>query len=89
MSNRRNRVLPMPAIKTPEHKLSDKTARVWESYQRPMSGAIQALNAAIMNTQNVLGAIVLEMEGFSVDTHMFDVDRMVIIERPVPPSQEE
>lgn len=82
--SRRNRVIGKIAGDEP-HKLSDKAARLWESYQRPMQGAAQALNAAIQNTENVLGGIIMQMEGFSPDTHLLDVGRMVIVRRPTEP----
>lgn len=66
----------------PPHKVSDKAARLWESYYGPMNGAAQALNAAITNTQNILGRIVLEMDGFSTDTHILDAETMTIRQRP-------
>lgn len=70
------------------HKISDKAARFWESYQGPMQAAAHSMNAAIANTERVLAGIILQMEGFSPETHMVDVGRMVILRRPdVPPAE--
>jgi len=82
---KRNRVIGKIAGAQP-HKLSDKSARLWESYYGPMSGAANALNAAIQNVQNILGRVIIAHEGFDPDTHMFDADRMQIIPRPIAPS---
>ena len=62
--------------------ISDKSKLIWERYYGPMNGAAQALNVAIQNTQNILGGIILELEGVSPETHIFDVDKMRIIPRP-------
>lgn len=78
---KRNRVIGKIAGEQP-HKLSDKAARVWESYQGPMNAAAQAMNAAILNTEKLLGGIILQMEGFSPETHMLDMGRMLILRRP-------
>ena len=84
---KRNRVIGKIAGEQP-HKLSDKAARVWEAYQGPMQAAAQAMNAAIVNTEKLLGGIILQMEGFSPETHLLDVGRMVILRRPdVPPAE--
>lgn len=64
------------------HKVSDKSARLWESYHGPMNGAAQALNAAIANVQNILGRIIITQEGLDPDTHLFDPGKMVIVQRP-------
>ena len=66
----------------PAHKVSDKSARLWESYYGPMNGAVQSLNAAIVNVQNILGRQIIAQEGLDPDTHLFDADRMVIIVKP-------
>lgn len=66
----------------PSKPISDKSRLLWERYFAPMQGAAQALNAAIINTQNVLGGIILEMEGVSAETHVFDMDNMRIVPRP-------
>jgi hypothetical protein len=70
-------------IEVPTHKVSDKSARLWESYFGPMNGAVQGLNSAIQNVQNILGRIIIAQEGMDPDTHVFDADRMVILPRPV------
>ena len=64
------------------HKLSDKAARYWEKYYGPMQAAAASLNAAIANTHNIIGAVVLEIEGFDPATHIFDADNMQIVQRP-------
>lgn len=78
---KRNRVIGKIAGMEP-HKISDKSARLWESYYGPMNGAVQTLNAAIINVQNILGRIIMAQEGFDPDTHLFDADGMRIISRP-------
>lgn len=62
--------------------LSDKAVLFWERYHKPMNAAAQSLNAALVNTQNILAGIVIEMEGYDSATHLFDVDKMRIIPRP-------
>lgn len=69
-----------PAL--PGEKISDKATLLWERYFKPMQNAAAALNAAVRNTENVLGGIILEMEGKSSETHIFDPDRMMIVQRP-------
>lgn len=69
------------------HKISDKSARLWEQYYGPMNGAVQGLNAAIQNVQNILGRIIIAQEGMDPDAHLFDADRMVIIPRPAVPEK--
>jgi len=76
MSNRRRNVLPIAG-----HKISDKSRLLWERYVGPMQGAAAALNAAIVNTQNVLAGIIVEAEGFTAETHQFDIDRLVVVPR--------
>ena len=44
--------------------LSDKAVLFWERYHKPMNAAAQSLNAALVNTQNILAGIVIEMEGY-------------------------
>lgn len=80
---KRNRVAG--TIAPAPHKLSDKSARLWEAYYGPMNGAVQGLNSAIQNVQNILGRVIIAQEGLDPDTHLFDADRMVIIPRPTPP----
>jgi hypothetical protein len=82
----KNRVIGKIAGEQP-HKLSDKSARLWESYHGPMNGAAQALNAAIANVQNILGRVILTQEGFDPDTHLFNADNLTIVRRPVPPGE--
>lgn len=77
----RNRIIGKVAGDQPHH-ISDKSARLWEKYYAPMQSAASALNAAILNTQNILGGIILDMEGFSRDTHIFNVDNLTIVRRP-------
>ncbi len=64
--------------------IGDKSRLLWERYYGPMQQSAAAFNAAIANTQNLLGAIILEMEGVSVETHVFDADNMRVIPRPRP-----
>ena len=64
------------------HELSDANKLLWERYYGPMQAAAQALNAAIVNTQNLLARIIIEREGFEPDEHVFDMDRLVIRSRP-------
>ncbi len=82
--NRRITALSVAPYQTGEiHKVSDKGARLWESYYGPMNGAALALNAAIINVQNILGRIIMQLDGYDPDTHSFDPSRMVIVPRPV------
>jgi hypothetical protein len=62
--------------------LSDKSVLLWERYHKPMQAAAATFNAAIANTQNLLGGIILESEGFDPETHVFDADKMRIVPRP-------
>ena len=64
--------------------ISDTNKLLWERYYGPMQAAAAQFNAAIQNTQNILGAIILEREGFSPDTHIFDADNLRVIPRPQP-----
>ena len=79
--NRGNRNAATP--KPPEgQKLSDKSRLLWERYFNTMQAAAANMNTAIRNTENIIGGIILEMEGVSPDTHLFDMDRLTIIPRP-------
>lgn len=80
MSQRKNR--REPGVVKP---LSDKSKLLWEKYWTPMNAAAQGLNAAINNTMNLLGAIIIEMEGLDPTTHLFDADNLRIISRPNAP----
>jgi hypothetical protein len=80
----RNRIIGQVAGEKP-HKISDKSARLWESYHGPMNGAAQALNAAIVNVQNILAGIILDAEGFDKDTHLFNADNLTIVRKPNAP----
>lgn len=62
--------------------ISDANKLLWERYYGPMNAAAAQMNAAIQNTQNILGAVILEREGVSPDTHVFDADNLRIIPRP-------
>ena len=64
------------------HELSDANKLLWERYYGPMNAAAQTLNAAIVNTQNLLARIIIEQEGFNADEHVLDMDRLVIRQRP-------
>lgn len=64
------------------HKISDKSRLLWERYAGPMQAAAAQLNAAIQNTQNIIAGVILEAEGKSSETHVFDMDHLVIIPRP-------
>jgi hypothetical protein len=81
----RNRVIGQVAGDKP-HKVSDKSARLWESYHGPMNAAAQALNGAITNVQNILAGIILDAEGFDRETHVFDADRLTIVRKPTGPT---
>ena len=72
-------------IEIPVHKISDKSKLLWERYQGPMQSAAASMNAAIQNTQNILAAVIMEAEGYDVETHLFDMERLVIIPRPPQP----
>lgn len=80
MSQRRNRRTPGVV-----HPISDKAKLLWERYWGPMNGAAQSLNAALNNTMNLIGTIIVEMEGFDPKSHLFDADNMRIISRPNTP----
>lgn len=62
--------------------ISDANKLLWERYQRPMEAAAATFNAAIQNTQNILGRVIIESEGLDPDKYLFDVDNMRIIPRP-------
>jgi hypothetical protein len=79
MTKRQNRPLSVVGESKP---ISDKSRLLWERYFAPMQGAAQALNSAIVNTQNVIGGMILELEGVTPETHVFDADNMKIIPRP-------
>ncbi len=64
------------------HKISDKSMLVWERYYGSMQAAASMMNQAITNTQNVLAVMIIEAEGFSPETHVFNMDKLVIVERP-------
>lgn len=76
MSHRKPRVIGEIRPISDAHKL------LWERYYGPMQAAAAQLNAAIQNTQNILAGIILEREGFSPETHLFDADKLRIIPRP-------
>lgn len=65
------------------HPIGDKSKLLWERYYAPMQNAAAAMNAAITNTQNMIAAIIIEAEGFSPETHVFDMDKLRIMRRPV------
>jgi len=60
------------------HPISDKNKLLWERYYGPMQAAAAQFNAAIQNTQNLLGAIIIEAEGFDPRSSVFDADHMAI-----------
>lgn len=62
--------------------LSDANKLLWERYQGPMNAAAAQFNAAIANTQNLLGRIIIESEGMDPDKYLLDVDKMRIVPRP-------
>jgi len=74
-------VRPSRDVKT----ISDTNKLLWERYWGPMNAAAQQLNAAILNAQNVVARIIIEREELNPDTHLLEVDRMVILERPTGP----
>ncbi len=76
----RNSVAAVPII-----AISDKSRLLWERWYSPMQSAAAALNGAIQNTNNLIAKIILEAEGYSTDTHLFDIDRCVILPRPHGP----
>lgn len=86
MSNRSKRE---PRIIGEIKPLSDKSVLLWERFYGPMQQAAAQLNAAITNTQNIIGGMILEMEGLSPKTHVFDADNMRCIPRPVGNDKEE
>lgn len=63
--------------------ITDTNKLLWERYHGPMQAAAAQLNAAIQNVQNILAGIIIEREGFSTETHLFDMDRLRIVKRPV------
>jgi len=73
----RNRVQPVPVI-----KISDKSRLLWERWSGPMQQAAAALNGAIQNTNNIIAAAIIEAEGYSAETHLFDMDKCIILPRP-------
>ncbi len=62
--------------------ISAKSELLWQKYFVPMQSAAAALNSAIVNTQNIIGNLILEAEGVTSETHIFDADNMRIIPRP-------
>lgn len=85
MSQRRARA---PRVIGEVHPIGDKAKLLWERYYAPMQAAAAAMNNAIANTQNILGAIIIEMEGYSPTTHLFDVDGLRIVRRPNAPEKD-
>ena len=84
MKGRRRRIPDISPVESLPivHELSDANKLLWERYYGPMNAAAQTLNAAIVNTQNLLARIIIEREGFEPDGQVFDMDRMVIRSRP-------
>lgn len=79
MSQRRRAI----ALVTGEIRpISDANKLLWERYYKPMQAAAAQFNAAITNTQNILAAIIMEREGVSTETHVFDMDKLRIVPRP-------
>lgn len=66
--------------------ISDANKLLWERYYGPMQSAAAAFNAAIRNTENMLAAIIMEREGASTETHVFDIDKLRIIPKPKAPN---
>lgn len=62
--------------------ISDASKLLWERYWGPMNAAAAQFNAAVTNTQNILAAIIIEREGLSPETHVFDMDKLRIVPRP-------
>lgn len=62
--------------------LSDKGKLLWERYFTPMQAAAATFNTAIKNTEQLLASILLEIDGYSPETHVFDMDHLRIIKRP-------
>lgn len=73
------KILKLPAKTRP---ISDSATLYWERYFKPTQAAAAAMNAAVLNMHNIVGERILEMEGVSKETHFFDADRMVIVEKP-------
>lgn len=71
--------------RTKGQPISDKSRLLWERYFGTMQAAAANLNTAIRNTENVIASVILEMEGVSPDTHIFDMDRLQILPRPPAP----
>lgn len=79
MSNKKLRVVNHDDEQ--KHEISDSSKLLWERFWKPMQAAASQMNHAISTTQNLLGEIILKNEGFSPDTHVFDIDRNVIVPR--------
>lgn len=81
--HRRSNAPVVGTLKPPTEikSIGDKSYALWNRYFPPMQQAAQMLNAAIENTQNILGSIILEIEGCSAETYIFDADRMRIVPR--------
>lgn len=62
--------------------ISDANKLLWERYFNPMQAAAAQFNAAIRNTEQILAAVIIEREGFTTDTHVFDMEKMRVIPRP-------
>lgn len=62
--------------------ITDSSKLLWHRFYGPMQSAAQQFNNAVVNTQNLLAELILEKEGYSKDTHVFDMDNLVIVERP-------
>lgn len=69
----------------PSHKISDKSRLLWERYFGPMQAAAIQLNVAVRNTEGLIASAIIEAEGFSVDTHVFNIDNLTIVPRPQAP----
>jgi len=81
---RRERMLRtnVPQMNLEVRTINDANKLLWERYWGPMNAAAQQLNAALVNTQNLIARTIIEREGLNPDVHLLDVDRMVILTRP-------
>lgn len=62
--------------------VSAESTLLWERYYGPTQAAAQQLNAAIQNMHNIIGSWIVEKEGFTTETHIFDADKMRVVPRP-------
>jgi hypothetical protein len=78
--SRRPRAIAFPVSKA--IPLTDKSKLLWSQYYGPAQAAAQQMNAAFGSMQNILARIIIESQGLDADTHLFDMDKLVIVPRP-------